>query len=634
MKDFPWESLPEPKLAVLTMNALRFGPFMTLLACIFLAALSSSFGELLVGKVRILFPADLSTIVQSGAGSVSANERSIYIEFQVPSTLINQKLQLAIGSYDPLIFVHPCVDVVGCSYDARNSTVKISIQSIDVGTYNVNVLTVDRKLSYLDSAETVFDVIPSRQHLNPSHSRGHGYHEDAYDARNNIYTSPGFTASCLQHIPNKLALDNPLVDNTHLRTVTKTKIAIISSFAHGLNGQIIMLSKIVEEMSKWDNVEIKWVTADEESPEESDFTNDNVLRLKQWNVTYTKRIMKVPRSLYLHANSSLETLVNLSYEIYEHEKGKGDYPNHLFKFKPLVLEMLNPIAKELKDFDVVHFTTRQFRKWEDQLLVIALRFANVKVVIAEPGSIENDIVDKVDAYIVPSALAKKHMELIRPLIPTFVLRPFVDKVQYARYWPIRERLHNQDRSRHLNIVYLGRLASVKSPGIFLKVVNIVSNIWKKIDTKQGIHVTHPEVKFRFVGSGPLKRSLQKAIARMGINVSFHFCLHEDLPSYLSKNVDIVVHTTLLNESFGLSNLEAMAAEIPVVTFGVGGTNEYLSLHNGNNQRGVIVPVASPERMALSIISLMTNANLRRSMGIAAREYVFKKKIALFDYKHG
>ena len=321
----------------------------------------------------------------------------------------------------------------------------------------------------------------------------------------------------------------------------------------------------------------------------------------------------------------LKHLSNCLASFIVYEKGAEEYPFRLLKYKPLLIEMLDPIVGELKDFDAVHFTTRQFRKWEDQLLVVALRFAKVKVVIAEPGSIENDVVDNVDAYIVPSTLAKQHMELIRPRIPTFVLRPFVDKAQYERYWPIRQRLHNQNKNRRLNIVYLGRLASVKSPGMFLKVVNIISNAWKRLQAEQGPQNYHPDVAFRFVGSGPLKKSLQMAISRMSINVSFYSCLHEDLPSYLSKNVDIVVHTTLLNESFGLSNLEAMAAEIPVVTFGVGGTNEYLSLHSGNNQRGVIVQFASAERMALSIISLMTNMKLRRSIGIAAREHVFKKK---------
>ena len=387
-----------------------------------------------------------------GANDVDTKiDKSIYIEFRVPSALLNRKLQLSIGSYDPVVFVHPCIDMLGCYYNPINSTVKIFIHSIDVGTYNVNVLTVDRKLSYFDSEETIFDIIPYQQHLNALNTLDHGYHQDVYDARHNIYTSPGFTASCLQHIKDKLitgdaVCNSALANNTNSRTVSEIKLAIISSFAHGLNGQIIMLSKLAEEMSKQDNIEIKWVTADELSPDESDLTNDHVLRLKQWNVSYRKRIMKVPRPLYSYANESIQTLVELAYEIYSHEMGSEEYPVRLLRYKPLLIEMLDPIVRELKDFDVVHFTTRQFRKWEDQLLVLALRFAKVKVVIAEPGSIENDVVDNVDAYIVPSTLAKQHMELIRPRIPTFVLRPFVDKAQYERYWPIRQMLHNQDKN--------------------------------------------------------------------------------------------------------------------------------------------------------------------------------------------
>ena len=81
--------------------------------------------------------------------------------------------------------------------------------------------------------------------------------------------------------------------------------------------------------------------------------------------------------------------------------------------------MLSPVIKELQNYDIVHFTTREMRRWEDQLFVVALRFANVKVIIAEPGSIETNLVNYVDAYIVPSQVAKRHMKQIRPDIPTF-----------------------------------------------------------------------------------------------------------------------------------------------------------------------------------------------------------------------
>ena len=353
-----------------------------------------------------------------------------------------------------------------------------------------------------------------------------------------------------------------------------------------------MLTKLVEEMKNKTNVEIKWVTADEDSPDEGDMYDNNLFRLKHWNVKYVKIIMKVPSEFYEYANKSIETLVKITYELYNHELMKKNVHQHrstpssqqpppppppsphLFKYKKLIYKMLSPVIKELQNYDIVHFTTREMRRWEDQLFVVALRFAGVKVIIADPGSIETNLVNYVDAYIVPSHVAKRHMEQIRPQIPTFVLKPYVDKTLYERYWPIRQKFYNFNENSEMTIAFLGRLASVKSPGIFLKVVKIIIDQWEKVKLSQrnNPRAVTQELKFKIIGTGTMEQALKMACERLGIQIVFRSQLHEDLPSYLSQNVDVVAHTTLLNESFGLSNLEAMAAEVAVVTFGVGGVN--------------------------------------------------------------
>lgn len=68
------------------------------------------------------------------------------------------------------------------------------------------------------------------------------------------------------------------------------------------------------------------------------------------------------------------------------------------------------------------------------------------------------------------------------------------------------------------------------------------------------------------------------------------------------------------ESFGLSALEAMASEIPVVATRVGGLPEVVS----DGESGYLVPVGDTDEMARRIIELSTNGDLRRKMGKAAR----------------
>ena len=246
------------------------------------------------------------------------------------------------------------------------------------------------------------------------------YFEDRYEIQRRIQSSPGFLSICQENHYHHQQQEQEQEQQRNL--MSTMKIAIVSSFAHGLNGQIIMLTKLVEEMKKKKNIEIKWVTADENSPDGGDINDNSLLRLKHWNIKYVKTIMKVPNELYEYANKSIETLVKIAYELYNYEqmmKNIHQYqskqqlsqppppPPHLFKYKKLIYKMLSPVIKELQHYDIVHFTTREMRRWEDQLFVVALRFANVKVIIAEPGSIETNLVNYVDAYIVPSQVAKR-----------------------------------------------------------------------------------------------------------------------------------------------------------------------------------------------------------------------------------
>ncbi|HEY3296663.1 MAG TPA: N-acetyl-alpha-D-glucosaminyl L-malate synthase BshA [bacterium] len=69
------------------------------------------------------------------------------------------------------------------------------------------------------------------------------------------------------------------------------------------------------------------------------------------------------------------------------------------------------------------------------------------------------------------------------------------------------------------------------------------------------------------------------------------------------------------ESFGLSALEAMASELPVVATRVGGLPEVVS----DGETGFLVPVGDTDEMARRLIELAVHPEKRRQMGLAARE---------------
>lgn len=74
-----------------------------------------------------------------------------------------------------------------------------------------------------------------------------------------------------------------------------------------------------------------------------------------------------------------------------------------------------------------------------------------------------------------------------------------------------------------------------------------------------------------------------------------------------------------DESFGLSALEAMACEVPVVATRVGGIPEVVS----DGECGFLVPVGDTNLMAERILQVITDKALGRKMGRAGRERALK-----------
>jgi N-acetyl-alpha-D-glucosaminyl L-malate synthase BshA len=69
-----------------------------------------------------------------------------------------------------------------------------------------------------------------------------------------------------------------------------------------------------------------------------------------------------------------------------------------------------------------------------------------------------------------------------------------------------------------------------------------------------------------------------------------------------------------SESFGLSALEALSCEVPVIATSVGGLPEVVE----DGRSGFLLPVGDVEGMAQAALRLLTDEDLRRSFGLAGR----------------
>ncbi|MEM2915561.1 MAG: glycosyltransferase family 4 protein, partial [Candidatus Bathyarchaeia archaeon] len=112
--------------------------------------------------------------------------------------------------------------------------------------------------------------------------------------------------------------------------------------------------------------------------------------------------------------------------------------------------------------------------------------------------------------------------------------------------------------------------------------------------------------------------LQKQLISLNIadNVTFTgFVPNSEMIKHY-RDVDVVVNPSF-SESFGRSLIEAMACEVPVVAARVGGMTEIVE----NGKTGILVEPGDADALAEAIIRLLSNEDLRKSMGKAARKRV-------------
>ena len=110
--------------------------------------------------------------------------------------------------------------------------------------------------------------------------------------------------------------------------------------------------------------------------------------------------------------------------------------------------------------------------------------------------------------------------------------------------------------------------------------------------------------------------LEERIESLGLreHVTWHGSVpHERLPEYY-RQADLLVNPSL-SEPFGMTVIEAMAAETPVVASRVGGMVDTVV----DGRTGLLVKAGDKGDLAKAICRLLSDAELCRSMGTAGRE---------------
>ena len=124
----------------------------------------------------------------------------------------------------------------------------------------------------------------------------------------------------------------------------------------------------------------------------------------------------------------------------------------------------------------------------------------------------------------------------------------------------------------------------------------------------------PAARLMLVGVGPEEARLRELAQRLGVASRVDWVgeiADADLPNYYAAADVFVLPAHLRAEAFGIVQLEALAAGVPIVSTELGTGTSYVNLHN---ETGLVVPPADPSALAHAITTLLDNPQLRASFG--------------------
>jgi glycosyltransferase involved in cell wall biosynthesis len=163
-----------------------------------------------------------------------------------------------------------------------------------------------------------------------------------------------------------------------------------------------------------------------------------------------------------------------------------------------------------------------------------------------------------------------------------------------------------------DVLFVGRLAIEKGVSSLLQAFQHIQHT--PHTTRDGVPT------LVIVGDGPERQHLEKLAATLGLQDRVRFAgmvPYEQLASFYASAGVVVVPS--LHESYGRVIVEAMAFGRAVVATDTDGARDLIK----DGETGLIVPIRDVEALADKIRYLLSNPQVARRMGEAAREFVIR-----------
>ena len=268
------------------------------------------------------------------------------------------------------------------------------------------------------------------------------------------------------------------------------------------------------------------------------------------------------------------------------------------------------IAKQIKEIglDIVH-TQTEFRKKKKGRNIHLKRAAR---------RISRGFVRKAECVITPSNKTAKYLKYRcnvknKPIyvVPTGIdIKPF-KKSNFTLEDKNKLKESLGIKADEKVILFLGRVAAEKSIDVIL-------------DQMPSIFEAHPNYRFLIVGTGPSENELKTQAKKLGIQDKVVFTgkvAWDQVPKYYNL-ADVFVNASV-TETQGLTFIEAMAAEIPVVCKYAPNLSEFI--HSGKN--GLFVHKNSEFKDA--IVKVIEDDNLSSTLVQGGNETAQEYSIEVF-----
>ncbi len=147
-------------------------------------------------------------------------------------------------------------------------------------------------------------------------------------------------------------------------------------------------------------------------------------------------------------------------------------------------------------------------------------------------------------------------------------------------------------------------------------LSIEKNLFVLLDAFGSVVRRAPTASLLFIGDGPARRELERAVSRAGLSERVRFSgmvPYERMPAHLAP-CDVWISASV-TEVDPLTVIEAMAAGLPVIGAVAPGMTDTVE----HGVTGLLAAPNDPDALAECMMALAGDADRRRSMGDAARE---------------